>query len=132
MAGAPYLQKSSNLTLEGGSPPENDDSSSQFIVAPNRHRMESQKGMLNSVTAGFNVSPSLTIHPLDYPALVAQENLHEKELNRTLKGLVQLLTVVEAGLNSILDNAIEEEQELPLDDSNNVQLYPHAKHDAVM
>jgi len=84
-----------------------------------------------SSTSGFNVS-SLTVHPLGYPALVTQENLHEKALNRTLKGLAQLLTVVEAGFNSILDNAIEEEQELPLDDSNNVQLYPHAKNDAVL
>jgi hypothetical protein len=82
--------------------------------------------------AGFNVSSSLTIHPLDYPALVTQENLHQKELSHTLKELVQWLVNVEAGLNSILDNAIEEEQEIPLDDSNNVQLYSHAKHDAVL
>jgi hypothetical protein len=74
----------------------------------------------------------LTIHPLDYSALVTQENLHEKDLNHTLKGLVQWLAIVEAGFNSILDNAIEEEQELSLDDSNHMHLYPHAKHETVL
>ena len=71
MAGAP-LQRSSNLTLEEPSPSENDESPSQFVTAPNRHRVEFQKAMPNPVTsaAGFNVSPSLTIHPLDYSALV--------------------------------------------------------------
>jgi len=130
MAGAPHFQKPSNLTLEELSPPENDESPSQFVAAPNRYRMEYQKAMSNSVTstAGY-VSSSMTIHPLDYPALVTQENNHEKGLYRTLKGLIQWLTIVEAGFNSILDNAIEEEQELPINDSNNVRLYPHIKHE---
>lgn len=132
MTGAPQSQKQSNLTVGEPSLHENDESPSQFVAAG--HRMEYQKVMPNSMTstAGFNISSSLTIHPLDYPALVTQENLDEKELNRTLKGLVQWLTIVETGFNSILDNAIEEEQELPLEDSNNVQLYPHAEHDAVV
>ena len=132
MAGVPHLQRSSNLTLEEPSSSENDESPPQFVAAPNHHRVEYQKAMPNSVTsaAGFNVSSSLTIHPLDYSALVTQEN--EKELNHTLKGLVQWLAIVEAGFNSILDNAIEEEQELSLDDSNNIPLYPHGKHDTVL
>lgn len=129
MAGVPHLQKSSNLILEEPSPPENDESP-QFVATPNRHR----EAMPNPVTStpGFNNSSSLTIHPLDYPSLVNQENLHGKELNHTFKRLVQWLSIVEAGFNSILDNVIEEEQELPLDDLNNVQLYPHVKHDAVL
>ena len=133
MAGTPNFQKPSNLTLEELSPPKHGESPSQTI-APNRHRAEYQNVTSNSMTptSGSNISSSLTIHPLDYPALAAQENLHEKELNRTLKELVQWLTAVEAGFNSILDNAIEEEQELPLDDLSDVQLYPHSKHDAVL
>ena len=131
MAGVSYVQKPSNLTFEESSPPENDESPSQFVTTPNRHRVECSKAVPTSIT-GFNVSSSLTIHPLDYPALVTQENLYEKELNHMLKELVQWLVNVEAGFNSILDNAIEEEQEIPLDDSNNVQLYSHAKHDAVL
>ena len=86
--------------------------------------MEFQKAM--------PVSPSLSIHPLDYSTLVTHENLHEKELDHTLKGLVQWLAIVEAGFNSILDNAIEEEQDLSSDDSNNIQLYPHSKHGTVL
>ncbi|KAF8813599.1 Pkinase-domain-containing protein, partial [Phlegmacium glaucopus] len=107
MAGATHFQKSSNLTFEEPSLPENDESPPQFVSAPNRHRAEYQKAIPNTATstAGLNVSSSLAIHPLDYPALVAQENSHEKELNRTLKGLIQWLTIVEAGFNSILDNA---------------------------
>ena len=134
MAGLPHLQRSSNLALEEPSTSENDESPSQFVTAPSRHRVEYQKAVPNSVTsaAGFNISPSLTIHPLDYSALVTQENLHEKELDHTLKGLVQWLAIVEAGFNSILDNVIEEEQDLPSDDSNNIQLYPHSKHDTVL
>ena len=134
MAGVPHLQRSSNLTLEEPSPSENDESPSQFVTAPNRHRVEFQKAVPNSVTSGggFNVSPSLTIHPLDYSALVTQENLHERELDHTLKGLVQWLAIVEAGFNSILDNAIEEEQDLSSDDSNDIQLYPQSKHDTVL
>lgn len=134
MAGVPHLQRPSNLTLEEPSPSESDESPSQFVAAPNRHGVEFQKAMPNSVTsaAGINISPSLTIHPLDYSALVTQENLHEKELDHTLKGLVQWLAIVEAGFNSILDNAIEEEQDLSSDDSNNIQLYPHSKHDTVL
>ena len=134
MAGVPHLQRSSNLTLEEPSSSENDESPSQFVAAPIHHRVEYQKAMHNSVTsaAGFNVSSSLTIHPLDYSALVTQENLHERELNHTLRGLVQWLAIVEAGFNSILDNAIEEEQELSLDDPNNIPLYPHGKHDTVL
>ena len=134
MAGVHHLQKSSNLTLEESSLSENDESPSQFVTAPNRHRVEFQKTMPNSVTsaAGFNTSSPLTIRPLDYSALVTQENHHERELDHTLKGLVQWLAIVEAGFNSILDNVIEEEQDLSSDDSNNIQLYPHAKHDTVL
>ena len=125
MAGV-HLQRSSNLTLEEPSPSENDESPSQFIVAPNRHRVEFQKATPNSVTSagGFNVSSSLAMHPLDYSSLVTRGNILEKELDHTLKGLVQWLAIVEAGFNSILDNAIEEEQDLSSDD--NIQLYPHA------
>jgi len=135
MAGVPRVQKPSNLIPEEPSLPENDETPAQFVTAPNRHRAECHRTMpTDSVTstAGFNVSSSLTIHPLDYPALVTQEILYEKELNHTLKELVQWLANVEVGFNSILDNAIEEEQEIPLDDSNNVQLYSPAKDDAVL
>ena len=127
------VRKSSNLTLEEPLPPENDECPSQFAAAQTRHRVEFQKAMPNSTSAaGFNVSSSLTIHPLDYPALVTHESFYEKEVNHTVKELVQWLAIVEAGFNSILDNAIEEEQELPLGDSNNVQQYSHSKHDAVL
>ena len=134
MAGVPHLQRPSNLTLEEPSPSENEESPSRFITPPNRHHVEFQKALPNSVSsaAGINVSPSLSIHPLDYSALVTEENLHEKELDHTLKGLVQWLAIVEAGFNSILDNAIEEEQNLSSDDSNNIQQYPHSKHDTAL
>ena len=56
----------------------------------------------------------------------------KRNLNHTLKELVHWLANVEAGFNSIIDNAIEDEQEIPLDDSNNVQLYLPTKYDAVL
>ena len=124
MAGVPRVQKPSNLILEEPSPPEDDESPAQFVASPNRHRVECHRTI--------HISSSFTAHPLDYPALVTQEILYEKELNHTLKELVHWLANVEAGFISILDNAIEEEQEIPLDDLNNAQLYLPAKHDAVL
>jgi len=43
--------------IEETSLSENDESPSQFVATPNRHRVEYQKAMPNSVTsaAGFNV-----------------------------------------------------------------------------
>ncbi|KDR75445.1 hypothetical protein GALMADRAFT_98931 [Galerina marginata CBS 339.88] len=47
---------------------------------------------------------------LNYPALIS-ENSHSVELERTVKALAHLLAAVETGLNSMLDNSIEEEDD---------------------
>jgi len=53
---------------------------------------------------------------LDYFSLMS-ENSHSAELDRTVKNLAQCLSVIEAGLNTMLDKTIEEEDDDEFGDS---------------
>ncbi|KAF5322201.1 hypothetical protein D9619_001844 [Psilocybe cf. subviscida] len=59
---------------------------------------------------------SLPRRPLDYATLINQPSTAAAELDLTLKSLSHWLDVVEIGLNSVLDNAIEEETDGSYDD----------------
>lgn len=65
---------------------------------------------------GNNSGPEIHIRPLDYCSLISGDS-HSAELERTAKDLAQWLTVVELGLNGMLDNSIEEESEHDFGDS---------------
>lgn len=63
--------------------------------------------------------PSMPRRPLDYASLINQPSAAAAELDSTLKSLSQWLDVVEIGLNSVLDNAIEEETDSSYDEKDN-------------
>ncbi|KAG5635217.1 hypothetical protein H0H81_012021 [Sphagnurus paluster] len=69
-------------------------------------------------TAGTLTLHGPPIRPLDYSRLITEDNTYS-ELARTIDDLTQWLTVVEAGLNGMLDkvyaDTIEEEQEVTSD-----------------
>lgn len=58
-----------------------------------------------------------TLKPLNYAALIAREDRCANELEEQLKHLGHWLGVVESGLNSLLDNAIQEEPETPFEET---------------
>lgn len=86
-----------------------------------RQRSNSQ---LTSQTSHSQSSQSLSHltmpgRPLDYAALINQPSAAATELDLTLKSLSHWLDAVEVGLNSVLDNAIEEETDGSYDEKDN-------------
>lgn len=63
-------------------------------------------GPPNAYTASYPV-----IRPLDYAALINQDQFLGRDLENSMKVLVHWLSTIEAGLNTVLDNAIEEEND---------------------
>jgi len=51
------------------------------------------------------------LRPFDYTALINQDQSLDGDVENTLKTLVNWLSTIEAGLNTVLDNAIEEESD---------------------
>jgi hypothetical protein len=90
--------------------------SSSTIQARNGHDQERTipVGPPNAYTASHPV-----IRPFDYAALINQDQSLGGDLENTLKVLVHWLSTIEAGLNTVLDNAIEEENDDHPEDSHN-------------
>jgi hypothetical protein len=59
------------------------------------------------------------IGPFDYVALINHEQSLRRDLENTLKVLAHWLGTIEAGLNTVLDNAIEEESDIHSEDPSN-------------
>lgn len=94
-------------------------------LAPGHSRSESFSVNLPTALSSL-VLPSL--RPLDYSALVGADQTRA-ELARTIEDLSRCLTVVEIGLNGMLDSvrgdAIEEEQEDSFIDGSYAADYSH-------
>ncbi|KAK0490281.1 Pkinase-domain-containing protein [Armillaria novae-zelandiae] len=119
---APYPFSAQNSAFRDAVPPS---TSSSFILglprtsSPPPLDMRSEPGHSRSESHSVNL-PSLSslilpsLRPLDYSALVGADQTRA-ELARTIEDLSRCLTVVEIGLNGMLDSvrgdAIEEEQE---------------------
>lgn len=90
--------------------------SSSIIQARNGHDQERTipVGPPNAHTASHPI-----IRPFDYAALINQDQSLGGDLENTLKVLVHWLSTIEAGLNTVLDNAIEEENDDHPGDSHN-------------
>jgi len=73
--------------------------------------MASHQQRRTNMSTGYsetNSEPVPSIRTLDYSSLVT-ENSHSAELDRSFKTLTHLLSVIEAGFNTMLDKTIEEE-----------------------
>lgn len=102
-------------------PVENTKTSSNSLVhARNGHEQEQTipVGPLNAYTASHPA-----IRPFDYAALINRDQPLGRDLENNLKVLVHWLSTIEAGLNTVLDNAIEEENDdYPGDSYNDDQI----------
>jgi len=100
--------------------------SNSLIHAHSGHEREQTipVGPPNEYTASHPV-----VRPLDYAALINQDQFLGRDLENTLKVLVHWLSTVEAGLNTVLDNAIEEENDDYPEDSYNDDQISGANND---
>ncbi|KAF9562804.1 Pkinase-domain-containing protein [Agrocybe pediades] len=100
----------SAYTTDGGSESGQDHiSSTHRSTQPSRTQLFSEQNSLGE--------PVLAQSPLDYTSLILDES-HNFEINRTVTTLAQWLATIEYGLNSMLDNAIEEENDTDFGDSS--------------
>ncbi len=88
------------------------------------HRTEQQN--LSNSTSSLNYGPLNTPHPLNYSSLIGQKSLANAELDHTLKSLASWLAAVEIGLNSVLDNVIEEETDMGFEKLTTDDLRPES------
>jgi len=102
--------------------------SSSIIQARNSHELEQTipVGPPYVYTASHPV-----LRPFDYAALINQGQSLGGDLENTLKILVNWLSTIEAGLNTVLDNAIEEENDDHPGDSHDDDRISGASNDLV-
>jgi len=89
-------------------------SSSKKATSSHRNQQMSRRNLSPEHTTSNE--DMLRHHSLDYSALIS-EDAHNLEINRTVKVLAHWLATIESGLNTMLDNAIEEENDADFGDS---------------
>ena len=83
------------------------------------HNNHEQEPTIPAGPPNVYTTPHPVIGPFDYMALINQEQSLSGDLENTLKVLAHWLGTIEAGLNTVLDNAIEEENDIHSGDSSN-------------